>query len=233
MKNVQTNKSRIWELDFFRGIALISMIYFHAVYDMKEFFGYNIRYESGINFYIGKLSVILFILISGISCSLSRSNVKRGLRLLGVALLVSLFSYVYNPAFVIKFGIIHFFAVCMLLYPLINKLNTPLLIILGTLIIALNTYTSRISSSNEYLFPFGVTSPGFVSSDYYSLVPWLGLFLYGMVLARTLYKKKESLFSFQPGNNPVSFFGRHTLILYVIHQPVLLGLFSVINLLLK
>lgn len=222
-------KKRIWELDFFRGIALMAMVYFHVVYDMREFFNFSIRYEAGMNFYIGKFSVILFILISGISCSLSRSNAKRGLKLLGVALLVSLFSYIYNPGFVIKFGIIHFFAASMLLYPLINRLNTLFLFAFGTVIIALNTYTSKISVSNDVLFPFGVTSPGFVSSDYYSLIPWLGLFFYGIALGRILYKNRVSLFGFEIGNNPISFFGRHTLILYVIHQPLIIGVLSAIK----
>ncbi len=222
-------KRRIWELDFFRGIALFFMVYFHLVYDMKEFFGYDVVYGKGLNFYIGKASVTLFILISGISCSLSRSNVKRGLKLLGVALLVSLFSYLYNPEFVIKFGIIHFFAAAMLLYPLFSRLPNSLLLVLGTLIIALGQWTSRLNVSFDYLFPFGVTSPGFTSSDYYSLIPWLGLFLYGIVLGKTLYSKKESLFNFSLPSNPISFMGQHTLLLYVIHQPLIVGVLWVIE----
>ncbi|MCX7710317.1 MAG: DUF1624 domain-containing protein [Clostridia bacterium] len=224
--NNPTNKKRIWELDFFRGVALLLMVYFHAIYDMNEFFGYSVQYSTGFNYYTGKASVILFILISGISCSLSRSNAKRGLKLLGVALLVSLFSYFYNPDFVIKFGIIHFFAVCMLLYPLLNKLNNVLLVISGSVIIALNLYTSNLNVSHDYLFPFGVTSPGFASSDYYSLIPWLGLFLYGIFLGRILYKQKQSLFPFEIGKNPVSFLGKHTLTLYIIHQPVILAILT-------
>lgn len=224
-----TFKNRIWELDFFRGIALAAMVYFHVVYDMKEFFNYPVVYLSGINYYIGKLSVILFILISGVSCSLSRSNMKRGLKLLGIALLVSLFSYLYNPDFVIKFGIIHFFAASLMLYPVLNKLNNIFLFLLGTLIIYLNTVLSRITVPNDYLFPFGVTSPGFVSSDYYSLIPWLGLFLYGMVLGRVLYKEKTSLFRFEIPNNIISYLGRHTLVLYIIHQPIILALLTLIK----
>ncbi|MCX7842257.1 MAG: DUF1624 domain-containing protein [Clostridia bacterium] len=220
---------RIWELDFLRGIALILMIYFHVVYDMNEFFGYRIAYGSGINYFIGKASVILFILISGISCSLSRSNFKRGLKLLGIALLVSLLSYLYNPEFVIKFGVIHFFAVCMLFYHLLNKLNNILLLLAGTGIIALGAYTSGLQASNDYLFPFGVTSPDFSSSDYYSLVPWMGLFLYGMFLSRVLYKKKTSLFPFRIDDTVINFLGRHTLVAYLIHQPVIIGVLSVIK----
>jgi len=220
---------RIWELDFFRGIALLFMVYFHVVYDMNEFFSYQVIYGSGINFYIGKASVILFILISGVSCSLSRSNVKRGLKLFGIALLVSLFSYLYNPDFVIKFGVIHFFSVCMLLYPVLKKLNNALLLIFGTIIISLGYFTSNIKLSHDYLFPFGVTSANFASSDYYSLIPWLGLFLYGIFLGNIFYKEKKSIFSFSIGGNIISFAGRHTLLVYLAHQPVILGVLALIN----
>lgn len=224
--NGKTAGKRVWELDFFRGIALIFMVYFHIIYDMNEFFDYPVEYYKGLNFYIGKASVILFIIISGISCSFSRSNVKRGLKLLVLSLFISLFSYLYNPDFVIKFGIIHFFAVCMMLYPILKKLNNILLIILGTLIIVLGRITPGLKVSYDYLFPFGVTSPNFVSSDYYSLIPWLGLFLYGIFFGNVLYKDKKSIFKFELQDNIISLAGRHTLLLYVIHQPVIIGVLT-------
>jgi len=90
------SKSRIWELDFLRGIALILMIYFHVIFDMKEFFDYPVSYSIGINYYIGKASAILFMLVSGISCSLSRSNIRRGLKVLGIALAITLVTHLYN-----------------------------------------------------------------------------------------------------------------------------------------
>ena len=221
------NTGRIWELDFLRGIALILMVYFHLVFDMKEFFSYPIEYTGNLNAFIGRTSAILFILISGISCSLSRNNIKRGLKLLGVSLVVSLFSYLYNPDFVIKFGILHFLAASMLLAPLLQKLNWIVLTALGSIIIALGQYTSRATTSYDYLFPFGVTTSNFVSSDYYSLVPWLGVFLYGMAISMLLYKQRKSLFSFKINDNFVSKAGRHTLIMYLLHQPAIVVLLTI------
>ena len=60
--NIRLNtKSRIWEIDFIRGIALICMVYFHIAFSMNEFYGYNISYTSGINYYIVKHPVSLYI----------------------------------------------------------------------------------------------------------------------------------------------------------------------------
>jgi uncharacterized membrane protein len=220
---------RIWELDFFRGIALIMMIYFHIIFDMKEFFNYPVNYSSGLNYYIGKASAILFMLISGISCSLSRNNIKRGLKVLGVAMVITLATHLFNPDFGIKFGILHFFGVSMLLYPLLQRLNKYILFLIGTLIIALGSVVSKISVSFDYLFPIGLFSDSFISSDYYPLVPWLGVFVYGAFLGKLLYAEKRSLFNISIGPNIISMAGKRTLLVYIIHQPVIMLLLAMIN----
>lgn len=224
MEKRETGRARIWELDFLRGIALILMIYFHVIFDLYEFYNVPVSYYSGINYYIGKTSAILFMLLSGISSSLSRSNIKRGLKILGIALVITLVSHLYNPDFGIKFGILHFLGICMLLYPLFSKLNKYLLILIGTGIIVLGRFISNISVANDYLFPFGIYSPTFVSSDYYPLIPWLGVFLYGIALGKFLYSKKQSIIPFEIDDNPVSIIGRHTLTVYLLHQPVILAI---------
>lgn len=228
MTNSQ-KKPRIWELDFFRGIALILMIYFHLIYDLNELYNYPINYESGINYYIGKFSAILFILIAGISCSLSRSNYKRGLKILAVAIVISIATHLFDPDLGIKFGILHFLGVSILLYPLFRKVNLYLLPLIGTFIIVAGRLFNRIAAANDWLFPFGLTSDSFVSSDYYPLFPWFGVFLFGVFLGRFVYPLGKSAFGFTLGENPVSMIGRHTLVVYIIHQPIILLLLKIIE----
>jgi len=215
--------NRIWELDFLRGIALLLMIYFHIIYDLKDMWDYPVSYSSGINFYIGKLSAILFIVISGISCSLSRNNLKRGLKVFGIAMVITVVSHLYGSEFGIKFGILHFLGICMILYPLFGRLKWYLLVLMGTASIILGLFLNNISVSFDYLFPIGITSPNFSSSDYYPLLPWIGAFLYGNALAKLLYPKKTSLFSFTIKPNIISWLGRHTLLIYILHQPVIIA----------
>lgn len=222
-------KKRIWELDFLRGIALILMVYFHVIYDLKEFYNYPVSYASGINFYIGKASALLFMLISGVSCTLSSSNIKRGLKVLGAALIITTATHLYNPDYGVKFGILHFLGVSMLLYPLFSKINKYYLIVLGTAVILLETLLAKVPANVDYLFPLGLTTRSFISSDYYPLIPWFGVFLYGIALGKLLYANNQSLFTVSLEDNIISKAGRKTLILYLVHQPFIITVLVLIN----
>jgi uncharacterized membrane protein len=221
---------RIWELDLLRGIALILMIYFHIIFDMRDIFGYDVEYASGINYMAGKLAGILFILVSGISSLLSRSNIKRGIKLLVLAGVITLVTHIYSPDLGIKFGILHFLGVCIILSEMFIKLNKYLLLMMGTVAIILNFLIGRISISHNYLMVFGIYSADFSSSDYYPLIPWLGVFLYGAAIGKFCYMdKRQSIFKFTFKDNIISKLGRHTLIIYLVHQPAIIGVLSLID----
>ncbi|MCG0276295.1 MAG: DUF1624 domain-containing protein, partial [Thermosediminibacteraceae bacterium] len=64
---------RIVELDLFRGIAIVLMVIFHAVFDLSYYFGMDIDYTRGFWYYEGKLSALMFMAIAGISSCFSRS----------------------------------------------------------------------------------------------------------------------------------------------------------------
>lgn len=216
------NCARIWELDLFRGIALILMVYFHVIYDLKEFYYYPVSYSDGINFYIGKISAILFILISGISSSLSKNNTKRSLKVLGAAMLITIITHLYDLDYGVKFGILHFLGVSMLLAPAFIKLNKYVLIALGAIIIVCGDFVSNINTSVNYLFLVGITNSSFTSSDYYPLVPWFGVFLIGLSLGKTLYSGRRSLLAFDMNDNMIILAGRNTLPIYLLHQPMIM-----------
>ena len=101
------------------------MIYFHILYDMKEFYGYDINYMSGMNYLAGRTAGILFILISGASCVFSRNNLKRGLRILCFGLVITLATYLAYPSYIIMFGVLHLLGVCMIVYSLSEKVLQP------------------------------------------------------------------------------------------------------------
>lgn len=213
---------RIWEIDFLRGTVLVLMVFFHLLFDLKEFYNYPVAYNSGVYFYIGKVSAILFIIISAVSSFFSRNNVRRAVKFLVVAFLITIGSHLYNSAYGIKFGIMHFLGVSILLFPLFKNINKYFLLVLGTGIIILGNYLDHIAVANNCLFLFNLTGSSWVSADYYPLFPWFGVFLYGVVLGKILYPTKKSLFKFTPPRDIVSYFGRHTLLIYLIHQPILL-----------
>jgi len=232
-KDKTKENSRVWEIDFLRGIALLLMIYFHLIFDLKEIYNFNVDYTTGFNAFTGRAAGTLFVLLAGVSCTFSRNNLKRGLKILALAILITLVTYFYNPDMIILFGVLHFLGISILLYSFLRKLDVISLAILGTVIFILGNPVKNITLDYDYLFIFGLTSDKFVSADYYPLIPWLGIFIYGIVIGKLLYKEKKSIFSFNVKfnveRNIISWLGRHTLPIYMLHQPLLIlliGLFK-------
>lgn len=242
MVKINNISGRVWELDFLRGIALILMVLFHLLYDLNEFYGYPVHYNTGVYFYIGKTAGILFIIVSAVSSAFSRNNFNRAAMFLGVGMLITLITHLYNPAFGIKYGILHLLGTSVLIYPLFRKLDKYILAVFGTVIIALGIYFDSTAVGNNYLFLFNLTDSTWVSADYYPLFPWLGVFFYGVCAQKLIYpeagKRVEGFWNFpdiRPGLFPkmeagldfVAFLGRHTLLVYLAHQPLLILLIGI------
>ena len=94
---------------------------------------------------------------------------------------------------------------------------------------------TRVFDTSMVLMPLGFVPEDFASSDYFPLLPNLGYFLLGAVLGRTVYRKKESLLPKVNDRNPVLRFlqlcGKHSLWIYLLHQPVLSGICWLLSLL--
>lgn len=228
-KMTSKSSSRVEEIDLLRGLALCLMIVFHLLFDLNEIFGYPVQYNSGAYYLIGKLSAVMFIMISAISCSFSRSNVRRALKFAVVAAMITFATYLYNRDLVVVFGIIHFLTLSILLYPLFRNMDKYLLIALGTIIIIVGQYLGMLTAGNNLLFLFNYTDIYWASSDYYPLFPWFGVFLYGVSVGKFLYQERRSLIGPVSEKNILAYLGRHTLVIYLIHQPVLIILIGVIR----
>lgn len=228
MKDNRKIRNRIWEIDFFRGCALILMILFHLLYDLKEVFNISINFNLTLYSLIGRSSAIIFIFISGLSSTFSKSNAKRGYKILLIAIIITIITHALDPDFGIKFGILHFLGVCMLLYPLLSKIRKSILIVLGIIIFLLNFFIKNISIETDLFFPIGINTSAFTSSDYYPLIPWLSLFILGIVFGQILYKKKESIFKHNFKPNIINKIGGKTLIIYLLHQPIIFAILTLI-----
>ncbi|MGI6225289.1 MAG: heparan-alpha-glucosaminide N-acetyltransferase [Peptococcales bacterium] len=222
--------NRIWEIDFFRGIAIILMSLFHLLYDLSEFYNFNIDYTTGIVDIIGLSSAIMFITLTGISSSLSKNNFKRAIKILFFAYIITALTYIYDPNTYINFGILHLIGVSILLYPFFKKLSPFLLLLLGLSIILMGNVFSNVTLAHNFLIPLGLTTSNYAALDYYPLFPYFGVFLWGIAMGRIFYPEKQSLFKFSPpAKNPISFLGRHSLFIYLTHQPVFLTLLFLLH----
>ena len=221
-------KNRIWEIDFFRGIALIFMIYFHIIFDLDIMYGYNVSYNSTFNYLTGKLAAVLFIFISGISCSFSSNNIKRSLKILIAAAFISAGTFIFIPELWVKFGILHFLGASILLFYPLRKMKPVYLAVIGLIILAAGMLVDKITVSHDYLFFLGITTGAFQSGDYYPIIPWFGIFLIGVAAGKTFYAGKKSLFRFNMRPNIISKLGRHTLLIYMLHQPVIIAVLNLV-----
>lgn len=221
-------KLRIWEIDYFRGIAIILMVIFHLIVDLKDFHGFQVEYLSGFWYYEGKLSAVLFIYLAGISSTLNRRATHHGMKLLAAAMLVSGATYLFSPATYVRFGILHLLGSSILLSPILVRLPSAVLGALTVVLLLLPRFLDKITNDSGLLLPLGVTPAVFSSMDYYPLIPWLGVFLLGLLAGRRFYARRISLFAPWKGAVSISWLGRHSLIIYLVHQPILLAVLYIL-----
>ena len=233
-------KHRIWELDAFRGVAILAVIVIHLLFDLEYFLGISLGYENPVFQFVKQYGGVVFVVLSGTCVTLGSRSVRRGLIVFGCAMAVTLVTYgmvwlgLDIGSIVVKFGVLHLLGLCMLLWPLFRRLPTWALLAIGIPVVALGYWFATFHVASSWLFPLGLTSAGFTSSDFFPLFPHLGWFLLGAVLGRTVYKdKKTRLSQVHEKAAPVRFFcwcGRMSLFLYLFHQPVLYGLVNVLAL---
>ena len=115
-------KKRIYLLDELRGLAVFCMVFYHAFYSMSEFFSFEIGTKL-LDFFTPAepFFAALFIVISGISSRLSHDNTKRGVRLLCIALALTVVTVIIMPMMnfegaEIYFGILHLLSLSMLIF---------------------------------------------------------------------------------------------------------------------
>ena len=221
-----TPQNRIPELDAARGICILAMVAIHAVYDLTELYSVLHWNAPPIFTLLQKQGGILFFLISGICATLGASHLRRGVLILGCAALVSAAVFL-TGSLPIRFGVLHCLGCCMLLWEFFKDASAHSLCLWGAGVAIAGFLFRRISVSAVYLYPLGLTAPDFASADYFPILPYFGFFLAGAALGRKLYRTKKSLFSPFPDHPSLRFLcacGRHSLWIYLLHQPVLLFL---------
>ena len=220
---------RIWEIDFLRAIAVILMVTFHVIFDLKEFAGIAINYQSGLWYWVGKVSALMFLFLAGISSGFSKNSVKRGMRILLVAVVITFVTYIFFREQYIRFGMLHLLGVGMILFPLFKRMNNILLIISAAAIAFTAVLIKGTLADTSLLLPFGVSYKGFVSLDYYPISPYLSVFILGVLAYKIYYCKSESFFKFNYENEYISVISKNSLGIYLIHQPILVGGILLLN----
>ncbi len=247
---MEEKKKRYTLLDTLRGFSLLSMILYHAAWDCAYIFGMASQWSwfRSAGAYIWQQSICwTFILLSGFCWSLGRHQLKRALIVLAASAVISLVTVFFIPDCTILFGVLSLIGTGMLALIPLDKFLQKLHPILGALlafvlfILTRNTGNGTLGFEGWHLMELpqllyqnlftaylGFPTPEFYSCDYFPLIPWIFLYLTGYFLFH-LFRKYDLLRHLSCIScPPLDFLGRHSLVVYVLHQPVVYGILFVI-----
>lgn len=219
---------RFWEIDALRGFAIINMIIFN--------YSFSLRYLGLVDINLGMIYAVAiastFIFISGISMTLMRKRnfetfLKRGLKIFAWGVLITIITFLAFPEAYIVFGILHFIGVSIILgyfFLKFKKFN----FVLGILLFLLGLYMQNFRLDFPWLLWLGLAPQTFNTFDYFPILPWFGITLIGIYFGNTYYRnRKRMLLIKDRSNNPIvrlmTFLGRNSLKIYLLHQPLLIA----------
>ena len=236
---------RYWEIDLARGVAVVTMIVFHSAFDLDFFGVLPLDVSGGFLRMLAYLTASTFIFLVGLSFTISYARasrrldrrglalkyVRRGLTVFGYGLVITAVTWLFLPNVFIVFGILHFIGIAIVLAPLFVRFDAEKLIIASIACLIAGYATSLITGPWPLLW-LGIRPASFMSLDYVPLLPWIGLVLVGMACGHLLYpdgKRGYSIPVMEPAfARPLEFLGRHSLVIYFLHQPVILLLIAVL-----
>ena len=245
-----SEKKRIHFIDEVRGFCVMCMVFYHAMFTMGFMFGFITAQDMFYFFsFISPYFAFAFIMMCGISSTLSRSNFRRSLPILGAAFVVTLVSFFITPYAPIAFGILHLLGVCVLGYSFTEKLFekiNPVFGIIIAFVIFLLTYNvqygylgfdglfkislpTELYKSNMFCF-LGFVKEGTLYSDYFPLLPWFFAYISG-VFAGRLLKGRYPEFMYKQRIPFFTLLGTNAFVVYVIHQPIIYGVSYILTLL--
>ena len=218
-------RKRIELIDALRGFSVVLMVIHHFLYDCVEFLDApRWLFSNPVFDILHYIFAGLFIFLSGISSMFSRGNVKRGSKVVAVAIAITIVTYIMDMP--ILFGVLHLLGFSMLFFGLTRKLweavpkkAAPVIYIAA--IVGGSLATKYISFESKYIWMLGWTAPGFVSYDYFPILPWIFVFLLGTWAGYYIAGNRlhagfyDAKFPFFPS------VGRKALLIYVLHQPAL------------
>ena len=228
---------RLGLLDTLRGFLLLEMILYHTIWDLVYLFAVDWPWFRGPAAYVWQQSICWgFILLSGFCYALGRQPWRRGAAVFGAGVLVTAVTLLFLPDQRVMFGVLTLLGSCMLLLaPLrrpLERLPAGAGLLAATLCFVLTRNLERGCLGFEgwrfLILPqglyrnlitayFGFPPADFFSTDYFPLFPWCFLFLAGYFLGRICLTHRPKVLTRHC--SPLDLLGRHSLPIYLIHQP--------------
>lgn len=231
-------------IDALRALALVNMLGYHFLYDVNVVYGLDPAWYLRPAVHVWQQYICWsFILIAGFSFRWGRKhNLRRGLFLNACGLLITIVTLIAMPSEAIWFGILSFMGCAVLLTIPLEKLLSKIQPVAGFAIsfmlflllkhvdsgcFGFGRFFCRLPAAlyrYRILAPLGFPDPGFRSSDFFPMLPWYLLFLSGWFLGK-LFQRHERWQSIARKRIPLlSAVGRRTIWIYMLHQPILMGI---------
>ena len=236
-------RHRFIELDVLRGMAIISMVIFHFLFDLSYFGVRKLDLFSGWWIPFSLMAQFTFLSLVGISLHLSSKRaflqgktsqefnkkiILRGFKILGCGMVITLVTWIFVPYEFVKFGILHLIGTFVIISPLFLS-NRKIIFITFPIVLSLWFIFKSITISHNTWFIFGLHSNNFYSLDYFPLIPWMIIPLLGILIGQTVYKEyrsrveKFNIFNALPFKL-LAVIGQKSLLIYLLHQPILIGI---------
>lgn len=231
-------RGRIVWIDIARGIAIAAMAIYHFAWDLQNF-GYIAEPAVDVGGWklFARADASSFIVLVGVSLVLAhhrtirwRAFLKRLAMILAAAAAITAVTYFMTPQTFIYFGILHSIALCSLVGLMFLRLPPWLTLIAAVAALLAPWFLTSSLFDPPVLWFVGLSETIRPSNDYVPLLPWLAPLLAGIALARISLARGwfDWLRAHPARANPVgralAFSGRHSLSVYLLHQPLLFGL---------
>jgi len=222
---------RVEGLDALRGVAIVAMVVYHFCFDLRYFGVARWDFEHDIRWLAARTLILSsFLLIAGISAALARRDPAADARwprhvavIGGAALLVTAASAIMFPRSFIWFGVLHAIALSLLLARLVIDRPRAALAA-GVIVIAAGVMLSSQHFDNRMLGWLGFMTGKPMTEDYVPLFPWSGVLFLGIAAGHALVASNFAMLApLARMPRALRFLGRHSLAVYLVHQPLLLG----------
>jgi len=248
---IKERPNRIAAIDEIRGIAILGMLVFHGIFYYEMIFQVHLEFvRIPLVEFVAIAGGGLFIFISGVSCSFSKNNIRRGLICLGFGLVISAVTFAMWKGFdqqdtFIFFGILHLLGVSMIVFGLAEKAvkkstekRSPLvglvvfagLFTISYLMVYRGLWEQEVFSLApipklfhwNLLYVFGYPNwSAFPPMDFYPLLPWILLFFAGGYAGIWIVKHSLPNWIKRVHARPLVYCGQHTMVIYLLHPVVL------------
>ena len=235
MPNEQQPTRRIDAIDIARGAALVAMAIYHFTWDL-EFFGYLDPGMTAVGGWklFARCIASSFLFLAGVSLFLAHGRfirwpgfLRRFAMVAGAALAISIVTYIAVPGGFIFFGILHQIALASLLGLAFLRLPALLTLLIAAAVIAAPHYLRSEFFNPAWWWWTGLSASFPRSNDYVPLFPWFAAVLSGIaaakIAARSGLLSRLAEINGERWSRPLIFAGRHSLAVYLIHQPVLIS----------